>query len=100
MSGWFSQDMPDEFADHDEAVEDYRSSTDPHLVARLVGELHELLALGLDEFGCALALAELGMEVDPPSSHGAGGWLTLVADRLGSPRAEYGPGPGGDTSSS
>jgi hypothetical protein len=47
LGGWFSQDMPDEFDDHDAAVDDYRTSTDPHLVARLVGELHELLTLVL-----------------------------------------------------
>ena len=39
LGGWFSQDMPDEFADHDAAVADYVATTDPHLVARLVGEL-------------------------------------------------------------
>ncbi|WP_432083629.1 contact-dependent growth inhibition system immunity protein [Streptomyces sp. WAC 04229] len=99
LSGWLSQDMPDEFTDHDEAVDDYRSSTDPQLVARLVGELRELLALGLDESGYALAVAELGMEIDPPPPYSADGWLTLVAERLGTPRAEYGPGLTGDTAS-
>lgn len=57
--------MPDEFDDHDTAVDDYRTTTDPHLVARLTGELHELLALDLDEPDYALDVAELGMEVDP-----------------------------------
>ncbi|KOT35316.1 hypothetical protein ADK41_25540 [Streptomyces caelestis] len=99
LSSWFSQDMPDEFTSHDEAVEDYRSSTDPHLVARLVGELHELFALGLDESGYALAVTELGMEVDPPAPYSTDGWLSLVAERLGVPRTEYGPGPQGDKAS-
>ncbi|MGH1554604.1 contact-dependent growth inhibition system immunity protein [Streptomyces sp. L7] len=43
-------------------------STDPQLTARLVGELHELLALDIDESDYALAVAELGMEVDPPAA--------------------------------
>ncbi|CAM5595500.1 hypothetical protein SALBM311S_01527 [Streptomyces alboniger] len=59
--------LPDEFEDHDTAVADYRTSTDPQLLARLVGELHELLALDLAESDCALAVAELGMEVDAPA---------------------------------
>lgn len=85
LGGWFSQDMPDEFDDHDAAVADYRTSTDPQLVARLVGELHELLALGLDESDYALAVAELGMEVDPPAPYTPSAWLALVADRLTAP---------------
>ncbi|MFF2021694.1 contact-dependent growth inhibition system immunity protein [Streptomyces sp. NPDC058171] len=86
LGGWFSQDMPDEFADHDAAVDDYRGTTDPHLVAHAVGELRELLALGLSEPDCALAVAELGMEVDPPAPYAPGGWLALVAARLAAPR--------------
>ncbi|MFL4948472.1 contact-dependent growth inhibition system immunity protein [Streptomyces sp. MMS24-I31] len=91
LGGWFSQDMPDEFNDHHTAVEDYRTSTDPHLVARLAGELHELLALDLDEPDYALAVAELGMEVDPPAPYSPSAWLALVADRLTGPQAQYGP---------
>ncbi|GCB45606.1 contact-dependent growth inhibition system immunity protein [Streptomyces sp. NL15-2K] len=97
LGGWFSQDMQDEFDDHDAAINDYRSSTDPQVVARLVGELHELLALDLDESDYALAVAELGMEVDPPAPYSPGGWLALVADRLSGPRAEYVPRTRGDT---
>jgi hypothetical protein len=85
--------MPDEFDDHDAAVDDYRATTDAQVVARLVGELHELLALDLDESDYALALAELGMEVDPPAPYAPSGWLALVAGRLGQPRAVYGPDP-------
>jgi hypothetical protein len=96
LGGWFSQDMPDEFADYDAAVDDYRTTTDPHLVSRLVGELRELLALDLDESDYAVAVAELGMEVDPPAPYSPSGWLALVASRLGAPRAEYGPGPQSD----
>ncbi len=81
--------MPDEFDDHDAAVDDYRTSTDPQVVARLVGELHELLALELDESDYALAAAELGMEVDPPAPYAPSGWLALIAGRLARPRAEY-----------
>ncbi|MDT3723830.1 contact-dependent growth inhibition system immunity protein [Streptomyces sp. DSM 41972] len=88
LGGWFSQDMPDEFDDHDAAVDDYRTTTDPQLVARLVGELHELLALDLDESDCALAAAELGMEVDPPAPYGPSGWFASVAARLTVPQAE------------
>ena len=94
LGGWFSQDMPDEFDDHDTAVDDYRTATDPHLVARLVGELRELLALDLEETDYALAVAELGMEVDPPAPYSPSSWLALVADRLTRPRAYYGPSAG------
>ncbi|MFI9720412.1 contact-dependent growth inhibition system immunity protein [Streptomyces sp. NPDC052396] len=83
LGGWFSQDMPDEFEDHDAAVADYAETTDPGLLARLIGELHELLALPLEESDYALALAELGMEVDPPAPFTPGAWLSLVAERLG-----------------
>lgn len=95
LGGWFSQDMPDEFASHDEAVEDYRSATDPQLVARLVGELHELCAIGLGPSDYALAVAELGMEVDPPTPYGVEVWLTLVAEQLSAPRPDRGPGTHG-----
>ncbi|MCX4742672.1 contact-dependent growth inhibition system immunity protein [Streptomyces antibioticus] len=91
LGGWFSQDMPDEFEHHDAAVDDYRATTDPHLVARLVGEMHELLALQLEEVDYALAVADLGMEVDPPAPLTPSGWLTLTAARLAAPRADYGP---------
>lgn len=92
LGGWFSQDMPDEFDDHDAAVDDYVTGTHPQLVARLVGEVSELLALDLDESDAALAVAELGMEVDPPARYSPGAWLALVAERLQSPRADRGPG--------
>jgi hypothetical protein len=82
LGGWFSQDMPDEFDDHDAAVADYRDSSDPQVVVRLVGELRELLALDLDETDCALTIAELGMEVDPPAPYSPSGWLSLVAEQL------------------
>ncbi|WP_308380291.1 contact-dependent growth inhibition system immunity protein [Streptomyces sp. ISL-63] len=58
--------MVDEFPGHDAAVADHTGTTNPQMVARLVGELHELLALPLDEGDYALAAAELGMEVSPP----------------------------------
>jgi CdiI immunity protein len=90
LGGWFSQDMPDEFDDHDSTIDDYLASTDPQLVARLTGELRELLALSLDESDYALAVAELGMEVDPPAPYAPSGWLALVADRLTAPRVEQG----------
>jgi hypothetical protein len=91
LGGWFSQDMPDEFDDHDAAVDDYVTGTHPQLVARLAGELRELLALDLDESDYALAVAELGMEVDPPAPYTPSGWLALVADRVGRPAPDYGP---------
>ncbi|MFB7502252.1 contact-dependent growth inhibition system immunity protein [Streptomyces broussonetiae] len=93
LGGWFFQDMPDEFDGHDAAVDDYRASTDPQLVARLVGEIHELLSLHLDESDCALAVAELGMEVGPPAPYSASGWLARAAEQLATPPAEYRPGP-------
>lgn len=82
LGGWFSQDIVDEFPDHDAAVADYAATTDPHLVARLVGELHELLALPLDEGDYALAAAELGMEVGPPEPFSYGAWFQSVATTL------------------
>ncbi|MFF3329165.1 contact-dependent growth inhibition system immunity protein [Streptomyces sp. NPDC002888] len=82
LGGWFSQDMPDEYDDHDTALADYRTSTHPHLVARVIGELHELLALHLDESDYALALSELGMEIDPPTPYSPSSWLALTADHL------------------
>ncbi|GGP71669.1 contact-dependent growth inhibition system immunity protein [Streptomyces melanogenes] len=85
LGGWFSQDMPDEFADHEAALQDYLATTDPALTARLAGELHELLALHLDDTACAEALAALGMEVDPPAPYGPAAWLTAVADLLATP---------------
>ncbi|MBB5939600.1 contact-dependent growth inhibition system immunity protein [Streptomyces zagrosensis] len=90
---WFSQDMPDEFADHEAAIGDYAASTDAALVARLLGEVHELLALEIEEADYALGLAELGMEVDPPAPYSASGWLALVADQLSSGGAPRGGPP-------
>jgi hypothetical protein len=82
LGGWFSQDIVDEFPGHDAAVADYAATTDPHLVAHLVGELHELLALPLDEGDYALAAAELGMEVGPPEPFSYGAWFQAVAVTL------------------
>ncbi|MGW2421596.1 contact-dependent growth inhibition system immunity protein [Streptomyces sp. NPDC001709] len=82
LGGWFSQDMPDEFDGHDAAVDDYAATTDRQLVARLVGEIRELLALGLDESEYAVGAAELGMEVEVPDRLAVSGWLALVAARL------------------
>ncbi|WP_190620255.1 contact-dependent growth inhibition system immunity protein [Streptomyces venezuelae] len=81
---------PDEFEDHDAAVRDYAGSADATVVARLAGELRELLALDLEEVDYAVGVAELGMEVDPPAPYAPGAWLALVAERLSGPRAEYG----------
>ncbi|WP_338696733.1 contact-dependent growth inhibition system immunity protein [Streptomyces sp. Q6] len=93
LGGWFSQDMPDECDTHDTAIADYVAGTHPSLVARLAGELGELLALDLDEADYAQALAELGMEVDPPEPYAPSGWLALVMARLSGPAAVYGPRP-------
>ncbi|MFE3116283.1 contact-dependent growth inhibition system immunity protein [Streptomyces niveus] len=94
LGGWFSQDMPDEFPDHDAAVRDYTTTADPQLVARLTGEVYELLALALEEESdYALAMAELGMEVDPPQPYSPSGWLAHLADGLGGFKADYGPEP-------
>ncbi|MEU3193172.1 contact-dependent growth inhibition system immunity protein [Streptomyces sp. NPDC006992] len=82
LGGWFSQDMPDEFVDHMAALDDYLGSTSPDLVARLCGELYEVLALSLAEEDYAHAITELGMEVDPPAPYTAAAWLALVAERV------------------
>jgi hypothetical protein len=92
LGGWFSQDMGDEFDDHDAAVADYLATTSPALVARAVGELHELLALGLDESDLGLAAAELGMEVDPPTGYSPSGWFARLAQGL-TQRPTQPPGP-------
>jgi hypothetical protein len=39
----------------------------------------------------ALAVAELGMEVDAPAPYSPSGWLALVAEQFAAPRADYGP---------
>ncbi|MCI4041752.1 MULTISPECIES: contact-dependent growth inhibition system immunity protein [unclassified Streptomyces] len=93
LGGWFSQDMVDEFADHEAAVSHYEATTDRALVARLVGEVAELLALDLEETDYVLGLAELGLEVDPPAPLSVGAWLEAVMGRLGRPRPKYGPSP-------
>lgn len=71
-------------------MRDYAGSADATVVARLAGELRELLALDLEEVDYAVGVAELGMEVDPPAPYAPGAWLALVAERLSGPRAEYG----------
>ncbi|MGY1437185.1 contact-dependent growth inhibition system immunity protein [Streptomyces reniochalinae] len=95
LGGWFSQDMPDEFADHLAALDDYLGSADPDLVARLGGELHEVLALGLAEEEYAHLVTELGMEVDPPAPYTAAAWLARVAERVAGPAAQQGRAPAG-----
>lgn len=89
LGGWFSQDMPDEFGDHDAAVRDYRATVDPQLTARLVGEIHELLAPGLEEHDDAVGVAELGMEVEPPAPFSVEAWLRTVAEHLGTARPDH-----------
>ncbi|MFJ1568838.1 contact-dependent growth inhibition system immunity protein [Streptomyces erythrochromogenes] len=89
LGGWFAQDMSDEFSDHEAAVRDDDGATDRSLVVRLVGEIRELLALGLGEAEHALAVAELGMELDPPAPHSTGSRLASVADGLSGFRPEY-----------
>ncbi|MFF0750617.1 contact-dependent growth inhibition system immunity protein [Streptomyces sp. NPDC004267] len=82
LGGWFTQDMPAEFGDHESALADYLEGTDPGLAAQLTGELHDLLALGLPEDGLALALVTLGAEVEPPVPYTPGAWLAMLAARL------------------
>ncbi|WP_328945665.1 contact-dependent growth inhibition system immunity protein [Streptomyces sp. NBC_00250] len=80
LGGWFSQDFGEEFEDHEEALRDYLEGTDRSLVARLCGEVHELLALRLDEAEYAYGLALLGLEVDPPVPYTHGAWLGTLAE--------------------
>lgn len=79
LGGWFSQDMPDEFDGHDAALADYLAGTHPSLVARLAGELRELLALPLEDADLAVAAAELGLEVQPPPPLTPAAWLAHLA---------------------
>lgn len=74
-------------------MRDYTATTDPQLVARLAGELRELLVLGLEESDYGSAMAELGMEVDPPQPYSPSGWLAHLADGLSGFKADYGTGP-------
>ncbi|MFD7233400.1 contact-dependent growth inhibition system immunity protein [Streptomyces sp. NPDC059881] len=90
LGGWFSQDMPDEFEDHDAAVRDYKETADGQLVARLVGEIHELLTFGLEEHEYVIGIAELGMEVEPPRPHSVESWLLTVAEFLATAGPDYG----------
>ncbi|WP_324605498.1 MULTISPECIES: contact-dependent growth inhibition system immunity protein [unclassified Streptomyces] len=89
LGGRFSQDMPDEFGDHDAAVRDYRATVDPQPTARRVGEIHELPALGLEEHDYAAGVAELGMEVEPPAPFSVEVRLLTVAEHLGTARPDY-----------
>ncbi len=89
LGGRFSQDMPDEFEDHTSAVRDHAGSVAPTVPAGLAGEVAELLALGLEEVDCAVAVAERGMEVEPPDPYTASGRPAVVAGLLAGPRAEY-----------
>ncbi|WP_283844122.1 hypothetical protein [Streptomyces barringtoniae] len=52
------------------------------LVARLVGEIREPPALGLDESEYAVGAAELGMGVEAPDQLDVSGRLAPVAARL------------------
>ncbi|WP_324611645.1 MULTISPECIES: contact-dependent growth inhibition system immunity protein [Streptomyces] len=84
LGGWFSQDFGEEFEEHEEAPRDYLDTSDRTLAARLPGELHELLALGLAEEDCALGLACLGLaclglELDPPAPYDHRAWLEALA---------------------
>ncbi|MGW8491467.1 contact-dependent growth inhibition system immunity protein [Streptomyces sp. NPDC055886] len=67
------------FEDHAAALQDYLDSTDPGLVAQLAGELHDLLALPVEEPDYAVGLAELGLEVEPPAPLSIIGWLVELA---------------------
>lgn len=89
LGGWFSQDMPDEFANHEAALGDYLLDTAPALTAKLSGEVQELLALDLDDSEYTLALGELGMEVEPTGAMTASAWLLWLRDRSGAPPADY-----------
>ncbi|MFD4023801.1 contact-dependent growth inhibition system immunity protein [Streptomyces sp. NPDC058576] len=89
LGGWFSQDMPDEFPGHDDAIRDYRAHVDPQLTARLVGEINELLALRLEDHDYAVGVGELGMEVEPPVPLSVEGWLQDVVEQLAAARPEY-----------
>ncbi|WP_344273005.1 contact-dependent growth inhibition system immunity protein [Actinomadura napierensis] len=75
---YFTQDLPDEFADHDAAAAAWLATASPVERARLTGEIGEALALGLSDGDLDEALATLGMDVEPPLP--APAWLRRVAD--------------------
>ncbi|MBO0803961.1 MAG: hypothetical protein J2P25_12920 [Nocardiopsaceae bacterium] len=89
---YFSQDFPDEFAGHDEAIDAWSASAGGQARARVTGQIRELLALGLDDAELDGGLAELGLEVDLPL-HPAD-WLGHVAARIAAPPAQPGAPPG------
>lgn len=70
---YFTQDFGDEFSDHDSATVAWAQTASPLDRARLVGEIGELLALGMADHHLDEALATLGMDVDPPLP--ASAWL-------------------------
>lgn len=80
LGGWFSQDFGAEFEEHEEALRDYLDTSDRGLTARMLGEVHELLALGLAEADLSLGLAVLGLEVDPPAPYSHRAWLEMIAE--------------------
>jgi hypothetical protein len=88
LSGWFSQDVNDEFPDHDTAVADYLGTTAPDLIAALAGEISELLALALGDGETAVGLAELGLEAEPPDALTPAAWLAHLAGQLTEPAPE------------
>ncbi|MCX4780266.1 hypothetical protein [Streptomyces sp. NBC_01264] len=49
----------------------------------------DLPETGLDEADHAVAVAELGMELEPPGDHSPGSWLSSVADELSGFRPKY-----------
>ncbi|WP_329173425.1 hypothetical protein [Streptomyces sp. NBC_01477] len=48
--------------------------------------MRELPALAADDADLAGAVAELGMEVQPPDPYSVGGWLARLADEVSAGR--------------
>lgn len=85
LGGWFSQDTPDEFPDHDAALRDYTATTDPQLVARL----------RVSSTNCSPSKSPNTPSRwrswawnNPPRPSS---WLAHLADGLGGFEADYGP---------
>jgi hypothetical protein len=80
IGSYFSQDFPEEHATHDEAIDTWAATASRQARARVVGQIRELLALGLDDAALDAGLSELGLEVDLPLQ--PADWLDHVATRV------------------
>ncbi|MGW6021260.1 contact-dependent growth inhibition system immunity protein [Streptomyces sp. NPDC055099] len=85
LGAYFNQDHPDEYASHDEALNDYLSATPGDDLDRVMREVPELLSLVQSESELDQVTETLGLEILPPN----GATLRQWFDYLGSAIATY-----------